>query len=118
MERILIAAFDTKQQAESACNALRERGIPGDRVKVRSGVVDERLKSEFSAGSDDANDTGFFKRLFGGLAKGNQRSGEYEEAVRRGGSVVIVEGIGKDGIEEAIDVLEHRRGRDAQYCDP
>ena len=65
MERMLIAVFDTKQQMETACSALRERGIPSDRVKVRSGIVDEQLKSELTGNDDGANDTGFFKRLFG-----------------------------------------------------
>ena len=112
MERILIAVFDTKQQMEAACSALREREIPSDRVKVRSGVVDEQLKSELVGDDHDANDTGFFSRLFGGLTKGNERSGEYQEAVRRGGSVVIVEGIEDDRIGEAVDILEQNGAYD------
>ena len=113
-ERMLVGVFDSKQQMEAACRDLRDCGIPDDRVQVRSGTAEQALgRSGLAKLDGDAHDTGFFERLFGRIeGDGARRAGLYSEVVRRGGCVVVVDGIGEDRVEEAVQILERHGAYD------
>ena len=113
MDRILVGVFDSRQQMEAAYRDLRECGIPNDRVQMHSGTPQEALGgTEFANADGDGEGTGFFDRLFGRVNEDGERHARlYSEAVRRGGCVVVVDGIGDDRLDEAVQILE----RDGAY---
>jgi uncharacterized protein (TIGR02271 family) len=111
MERMLVGVFDSKQQMEAALRDLRDCAIPDDRVHIHSGTAEQTLgATDFAKG--DGGGTGFFDRLFG-RAEGdvNRHARLYAEAVRRGGCVVVVDGIDDARVAEAVQILE----RDGAY---
>jgi uncharacterized protein (TIGR02271 family) len=112
MDRMLVGVFDSKQAMEAACRDLQDSGIPNDRVQVHSGSPEATLGSTSLAKSDGEQGTGFFHRLFGRVDEGNDHHAKlYSEAVRRGGCVVVVDGISDDRVDEAARILE----RDGAY---
>jgi uncharacterized protein (TIGR02271 family) len=112
MDRMLVGVFDSKQAMETACRDLQDSGIPNDRVQVHSGSPEETLGSTNFAKPDGEQGTGFFDRLFGRVDEGKDRHAKlYSEAVRRGGCVVVVDGISDDRVDEAARILE----RDGAY---
>lgn len=112
MDRMLVGVFDSKQAMETACRDLQDSGIPNERVQVHSGSPEATLGSTNFAKSGREHGTGFFDRLFGRVDEGNDRHATlYSEAVRRGGCVVVVDGISDDRVDEAARILE----RDGAY---
>ena len=103
MERVLVGVFDSRQQMEAACRELRDCAIPKERIHVRA--VDESLRSDV-LGEREEPGTGFFQRLFHGVVDRDEHSGQYAEAVRRGGCVVVVDGIEENRVDEAVKVME------------
>jgi uncharacterized protein (TIGR02271 family) len=55
---------------------------------------------------EERADTGFFARLFGRLEGHRSHESLYSEAARRGACVVVVDGIGEDRVDEAVEILE------------
>ena len=112
MERMLVGVFDTKDQMDTACRDLQESGIPNDRVHIHAGTAKETLaNTEFAKDDGDGRGTGFFDRLFGSIPEGERHARLYGEALRRGGFVVVVDGIDEDRVDEAVQLLE----RDGAY---
>jgi uncharacterized protein (TIGR02271 family) len=112
MDRMLVGVFDTKDQMDVACRDLQDSGIPNDRVHIHAGTARETLgDTAFARFDGDRRGTGFFDRLFGRVAEGERHARLYSEAVRRGGFVVVVDGIDDDRVDEAVQLLE----RDGAY---
>jgi uncharacterized protein (TIGR02271 family) len=110
---MLVGVFDSRQQMDAACRDLRDCGIPNDRVKIHSGTAEQALGGTgFAESEGDGHGTGFFDRLFGRVDEDGERHARlYSEAVRRGGCVVVLDGIGDDRLDEAVQILE----RDGAY---
>jgi len=104
MERVLVGVFDSRQQMEAACRELAACAIPEERIHIRA--VDEKLRSDVLGDRGDEHGTGFFQRLFHGVADRDEHAGQYAEAVRRGGCVVVVDGIDESRVDEAVKVME------------
>jgi len=113
MERMLVGVFDSKEQMEAARRDLRDCGIPNDQMQIHTGTAEQALGgTDFAKPDGDGRGTGFFDRLFGRVDGDADRHAKlYSEAVRRGGCVVVVDGIGDDRIDEAVQILE----RDGAY---
>lgn len=112
MDRMLVGVFDTKERMDAACRDLQESGIPNDRVHIHAGTAQETLgATEFAKSDGDERGTGFFDRLFGRVPEGPRHAHLYSEAVRRGGFVVVVDGLDDDRVDEAVQILE----RDGAY---
>jgi uncharacterized protein (TIGR02271 family) len=104
---MLVGVFDTKDQMDAACRDLQESGIPNDRVRVKAGTAQETLGgTDFAKPDGDERGTGFFDRLFGRVPEGQRHARVYSEAMRRGGFVVVVDGIDDDRVDEAVRILE------------
>jgi hypothetical protein len=108
---MVVGVFDTKDQMDAACRDLQDSGIPNDRVHIHAGSAQETLGGTEFAKPGDGRGTGFFDRLFGRVPEGERHAHLYSEAVRRGGFVVVVDGIDEDRVDEAVQVLE----RDGAY---
>ena len=105
MDKMLIGVFDSRNQAETACQELRACGLPEDRITVRAGTREEASPAT-SATGDEEDHVGFFGRIFSWLEGNESPSPVYAEAVRRGGCVVVVDGVSDDRVDEAVRVLE------------
>jgi hypothetical protein len=95
MQFTLVAVFDSKQQADAACDALVAAGIPKDSVRLRTGHDEEPAPVRPHGWNP-------FDWMFGD-ADGRFEAEEYAEAVRRGGIAVVVEGL--DHPDEAAGIL-------------
>ena len=89
---------------EAACRVLAGCAIPEERIHIRA--VDENLRTDVLGEGGDEHGTGFFQRLFHGVERRDEHAGQYAEAVRRGGCVVVVDGIDENRIDEAVKVME------------
>jgi uncharacterized protein (TIGR02271 family) len=105
MKRVLIGVFDSRSQAETACQELRESGVPEDQIAVRGRTPEEANAAVPSASGEDDH-PGFFARLFGWTDDQTSPSPVYTEAIRRGSCVVVVDGISDDQVDETVRVLE------------
>lgn len=106
----VISAFSDAAEARRAIDRLVERGISRDQVHLEEG----RQPSITHAGSDTAqSDDGFFdgisrffSELFGADPDEAAHATRYAEAVRRGGTVVVVDAIDAKQAERARETLE------------
>jgi hypothetical protein len=104
MERVLVGVFDSTQQMEAACRVLADCAIPQERIHARA--VDRSLRPDVLGACGDDDGAGFFQRLLEGVDRRDERAGQYAEAVRRGGCVVIVDGHDDSRVDEAVKVME------------
>jgi len=104
MERVLVGVFDSKQEMEAACRELKDCAIPEERIHIRA--IDESLRAGMMDNDGEDRGTGFFQRLFHGIEHRDEHAGQYAEAVRRGGCVVIVDRIDENRVDEAVKVME------------
>jgi hypothetical protein len=104
MERMLVGVFDSRQQMEAACRELADCAIPQQCIHVRA--VDHSLRPDVLGACGDDHGAGFFQRLFHGVDHRDEHVGQYAEAVRRGGCVVVVDGLDASRVDEAVKVME------------
>ena len=104
MERVLVGVFDSRQEMEAARRELEDCAIPEERIHTRA--VDESLRADVLGDRGDEHGTGFFQRLFSGVDGRDEHAGQYAEAVRRGGCVVVIDGIEESRVDEAVKVME------------
>jgi len=104
MERVLVGVFDSRQEMDAAARELKDCAIPEERIHIRA--VDESVRADVLGDRGDEHGTGFFQRLFSGVDRRDEHAGQYAEAVRRGGCVVVVDGIEEGGVDEAVKVME------------
>ena len=104
----IIAAFDDRQSAQRAVERLVQQGFPRDAVHLQAG----RAAATGTTGArTDDEDRGFFESIgdfFGDLFGDDSRddAGVYTEAVRRGGTVVVVDARTQTEEDQARTVLQ------------
>lgn len=100
----IIAVFDYYHTAQAAARELMDDGIPREDVQLQSnfatgaagGAVEETFPNQHREGGI----RGFFHRLFGG----HDDYAHYEEAVRRGSTVVVVTAP-PELMDRAVEIL-------------
>ena len=102
----IVGVFDDATEARLAAQKLQDAGIERDAIRVRGGgsIVPEHVES----GGTIRN---FFAELFGSGAGKDDREpedfpGDYAEAVRRGGSVLLVEARDDDECDRIVGLLD------------
>ena len=115
----VIGAFDDRQAAMRAFDTLVVRGFPRDAVDLQScpSTLDPTSSTNGERGANaPREDEGFvagvrhfFASLFGGSDDAS-RAGIYSEAVRRGGSVVVVDANDETAAERAAEIMRASGG--------
>ena len=112
----VIAAFDDRQDAQRAFERLIESGFSRDMVhlQARSDGVSTRTDTSVTDTSDDSRGffesiRHFFADLFGTDEPAGE-SGRYAEAIRRGGTVVIVDAADEREADKARETLDAMGG--------
>lgn len=115
----VIGAFDDRQAAMRAVDTLVVRGFPRDAVDLqgRPSTLDPTSSTHGERGANaPREDEGFaagvrhfFASLFGG-GEDASRAGLYSEAVRRGGSVVVVDANDETAAERAAEIMRASGG--------
>ena len=95
----IIGAFDDRAQAERAVEALLQRGFSREDVHV------ERQEAVQDTGEREGGIAGFFASLFGDEDSTRYHADTYDEAVRRGSSVVVVDARDEQQAEQAAACL-------------
>ena len=95
----IIGAFDDRAQAERAVEALLQRGFSRDDVHL------ERQEAVQDTGEREGGIAGFFASLFGEEDSTRYHADTYDEAVRRGSSVVVVDARDEQQAEQAAACL-------------
>jgi uncharacterized protein (TIGR02271 family) len=110
METTIIAVYDNYADAEKACNALADAGIPraSTQIKSQSGTLSTSTDTSLSTSTPEHHEGSaignFFRSLFGADDERDHRD-MYSESVRRGSAVVTVEADSETQADEAIAVL-------------
>jgi hypothetical protein len=115
----VLSAFDREEDANRAVEALLAEGYPRQNVHVQRGETDRRLDASVSeralASPEREVAVGhhvmsaldhFFDRLLGREHEHHART--YAEAVRRGGTVVVVDSDSPTAAERAATVMQER----------
>jgi hypothetical protein len=105
MDRTLVAVFDSNDEARAACEALRQSGIPDDRVHLQSGT-------EFADADTSRDHRSWFSRLFSGSDVNDEHIGEYSESLRRGSCVVVVDAVDESRIDAAAQIMAQHHAID------
>ena len=110
----VIGAFDDRQSAQRTLDTLVARGFPRDRVDLQAGpATPDPAASITSRGAasgsvEDGND-GLLARMRHSFASlfGSEEGevGRYSEAIRRGGSVVVVDATDETQAERAAELM-------------
>jgi stress response protein YsnF len=95
----IIGAFDDRAQAERAVEALLQRGFSREDVHV------ERQDAVRDTGEREGGIASFFASLFGDEDSTRYQADTYDEAVRRGSSVVVVDARDEQQAEQAAACL-------------
>ena len=95
----IIGAFDDRAQAERAVESLLQRGFSREEVHV------ERQEAAQNTGTREGGIAGFFASLFGDDDATRYHADAYDEAVRRGSSVVVVDARDEQQAEQAAACL-------------
>jgi stress response protein YsnF len=95
----IIGAFDDRAQAERAVESLLQRGFSREEVHV------ERQEAAQNTGTREGGIAGFFASLFGDEDATRYHADTYDEAVRRGSSVVVVDARDEQQAEQAAACL-------------
>ena len=105
----VISAFDTREDAQRALDRLVESGFGREAVHLQSGY-EAGDSTGIDRARDDADD-GFFhsiSRFFSELFcddDSDGESGRYAEAIRRGGTVMLVDAADQSEAERARSIL-------------
>ena len=109
----VVGVFDSASEAESARHALVAAGFDDSAIRVQSQAAMQSDDTAYtSTSTSTSGDTGegfmagighFFSNLFGGDEK--EHAGHYSEAVRRGGTVVVVTVWEENRVEAARATL-------------
>lgn len=117
----VIGAFDDRQAAQRAVDKLIVQGFPRDAVDLQSrpATLDRAATTGTSAdeyaGSRRDDDEGFFagvRHFFASLfgTDDEAQAGMYSEAIRRGGSVVVVDARDEQQADRAAELLREQGG--------
>lgn len=105
----IIGAFDTAATAQAAVDKLVNAGFDRSDVHVERGEATDSTQELRSAQTTGKEEPGmirsFFEGLFGDKEEPQWRS-QYDEAVRRGGSVVVVDAEDDTQAERAAEILD------------
>jgi uncharacterized protein (TIGR02271 family) len=115
LSRTVVAVFDDYATAERAVNDLVSNGFSRDNIEVTSNnnlASDSALGNTGLSGREPRDRSGggiggFFRRLFGD----DEYAGHYDEAIRRGGTVVSVT---TDDEDRAADILDRNGAVDVE----
>lgn len=97
----LSAFFDSRSDAESAVQQLKDAGIPSDSVRLVPGYESDSDKS--AAATDERG--GFWHTLESFFFADDDRA-TYAEGLRRGGFLVSVSGLNETQYETVHDILD------------
>jgi uncharacterized protein (TIGR02271 family) len=100
-ETTVVGVFEDYSTAERVAQELTNSGIPRNSIDVRSNFRTGAAGRGYESGEHEGGISGFFHRLFGSE---HSDAGHYEEAIRRGNSVVCVSGT-PDQIEQAVEIM-------------
>jgi len=107
----IIGAFDDRAQAERAVQTLLQRGFSRDDVHVErqeTAARQEETAARQEGAQTDGREggiAGFFASLFGDDDSTRHHAHTYDEAVRRGSSVVVVDARDDQQAEQAATCL-------------
>jgi hypothetical protein len=106
MTQTVIGVFDSYQQATLAQGDLVARDFPSDMMHLKSAdsgkePADWRTEGSHESIADEIRD--FFANLFGSAPPAE--STHYSEAVRRGGTLLVVDGVSDARIDLAKQIL-------------
>jgi hypothetical protein len=107
----VIGAFDDRDHAGQALERLRDAGFTRDCMYLQTREVPQTASRAGAVAADESH--GFFHSLtslFSGLFGSAGDFGEYAEAIRRGGTVVVVDAPDDAAAEKARAVLERVDG--------
>lgn len=100
-ESTVLGVFDDYSTAEQVAQDLTNAGIERSSIDVRSNFRTGAAGRGYESREHEGGISGFFHRLFGSE---QSDAGHYDEAVRRGNSVVCVTGT-PDQIEHAVEIM-------------
>jgi stress response protein YsnF len=101
----IIGAFDDRAQAERAVEALLQRGFSREEVHVERQETVRDTGAMRDKGEREGGIAGFFASLFGDEDSTRYQADTYDEAVRRGSSVVVVDARDEQQAEQAAACL-------------
>lgn len=110
METTIIAVYDNYADAEKACNALADAGIPRANTQISSQSGSSLTGSDVGTTTTTATHHegsgigNFFRSLFGADDEREHRD-VYAESVRRGSTVVTVDSISAAQADEVTAIL-------------
>jgi len=107
----VIGAFDDRHHAGQALERLRDAGFTRDCMYLQTRDPPQAASRAGAVAADESH--GFFHSLgslFSGLFGTAGDFGEYAEAIRRGGTVVVVDAPDDATAEKARGVLERAEG--------
>jgi uncharacterized protein (TIGR02271 family) len=97
----VVGVFDDYAAAERVAQDLTNAGISRNSIDVRSNFRTGAAGRGYDESEHEGGISGFFHRLFGSE---HTDASHYDEAVRRGNSVVAVTGA-PDQIEQAVEIM-------------
>lgn len=99
----VVGVFDTHQEAQGAVDELLNNGFDRKDVQIKAATA--------SSADDDSDDSredgigGFFRSLFGS-DDSSRETGVYDEAMRRGSTMVTVNADNDEMLDCAVETLE------------
>jgi len=97
----VVGVFDDYSTAERAAQQLTDAGIPRSSIEVRSNFRTGAAGRGYGSEEHEGGVSGFFKRLFGSE---ETDAGHYQEAVRRGNTVVCVTAP-RGQVDQAVEIM-------------
>jgi uncharacterized protein (TIGR02271 family) len=97
MERTVMAVFDSRQQAQAAWQDVVACGIDEGKVHLREGSLDDVPGAQVAEQA--------IRRAGWGDMLGEEHSGQYREALRRGSCLVAVDPLPEDKAEDVAAAL-------------
>ncbi len=89
-ESTIVGVFDEHSEARAASQEIAAEGITPEAVQMRSNMATGAAGRGSAYGTEQGGVSGLFHRLFGSDPAGREAAGHYEEAVRRGNTVLAV----------------------------
>lgn len=100
-DNTVVGVFDDYSTAERVSQDLTNAGIPRNSIDVKSNFRTGAAGRSYESGEHEGGISGFFRRLFG---SDEPEAGHYDEALRRGNSVVCVTAA-PDQIDRAVEIM-------------
>lgn len=115
MTKTVIGIFDDVSDAQKVVRELEDSGVQREDIQI---MANEGREEYTASQTENESDTGsgsaignFFRSLFGG-DEPQEDAGSYQEAVRRGGTLVTVNASNDEMVERVTDIMEDNNAVD------